>query len=57
VFEASQIFVGGSGWRTIGTEENIADALQHSTISLVLGRIHQDFSISGLMSSNTSQAA
>jgi hypothetical protein len=49
LFEASGILVGAAGWHQIGTEENIREVLQHTTLQLVYGKEKQGFSLAALI--------
>lgn len=49
LFEASGILVGTAGWRQIGTEGNIREVLQHTTLQLTYGKEKQSFSLASLL--------
>jgi hypothetical protein len=48
IYEATGILVGATGWREIGTEENISALLQQMRVRLTLGRKQQEFAVKDL---------
>lgn len=50
MFETTRALVGYRGWREIGTEANICDVLEHTTLELRYGRERQQIPLADVLS-------